>query len=964
MIPAPASRRRHRGTVLIITLFMLALLTVLIMAFLSNSLLNRQIDFSYANMVKADELSRSASEVIVGELRQEISDPSYSQSTNGGNAQYPISYQPWAATNLMPQPVAVSGSLATNIVKVSASGSPIDPGQNGRSLGSTVPITSSSLNGRYLTLDRWFGSGGPSLGTNGAMPTWVYVTRGGLQTPALGDAADPTKSGYVIGRFAYTVYDQGGLMDANVAGYPAVAAALAPYKSGLAFADVGGILGVTSLATWRNSASGADATNFNEWAAGLPPSSGPNNPSALAAAASGHMNAPVGDNAFFSRHDLLYAAQNSVAGLSPALVSHLTHFSRAANAPSWAPTTVSATNPDLAGGVRFASSGSITHYDDTALASTYPVLAGDPLIQRRFSLTKLTWLTSTGIRSGIPVAAVSACFGLTWNSDTEQWSYQDYPIKTLSQVASLGREPNFFELLKAGIATKSTGLAAVNATASDKFYQNLLDSNTDLQILRTGANIIAQVTTDNYPVTLTLPVAGVNVPVYGVKDLPYLNDVLATYLATVGSGGPTTNNMYYTTNLALVVVPQLFNPHALSPTPPTNGPTSLQIVCTSGLFSAIGPTTGLASGSGPLYRYGYFSPASTNVIIPSYDNANDPFRGAVTSVTTQGDPASAFTKQLPWISGYGDPFHGFVIYNYTNLTSADNYTTSTNNAGAPNYVAGNIRANISSDLIIEAQYKSPQGVYRTYDTLCGNDGYAATGSSGLGNASGTAGGRNNLEFDSAFTLYQQLSLNSPRQGWYCDIVGIYSKIDPRTSRCGIGYSEYWALPSCPTGNYTNFPTTPTTAVNGPCVNLPFGAGVSPANGIWTGLWPAGGKTGWPAAGPYTNVANVADVDNVVRPADGWLGANLFTNSFNTLGTNTEAAGRPVILGRPFRSVAELGYAFRDSPWKTLSFFDDTSGDGALLDLFSVSDEPQIVAGRVHLNSAQPSVQQALLSGVA
>jgi hypothetical protein len=73
-----------------------------------------------------------------------------------------------------------------------------------------------------------------------------------------------------------------------------------------------------------------------------------------------------------------------------------------------------------------------------------------------------------------------------------------------------------------------------------------------------------------------------------------------------------------------------------------------------------------------------------------------------------------------------------------------------------------------------------------------------------------------------------------------------------------------------------------------------------------------------------------------------------------------------MLDRPFRNVAELGYAFRDLPWKTLDFFTDKSADGGLLDIFCIHDGPQstkpyhgvdlgnvvptMVAGKVNLNS--------------
>jgi hypothetical protein len=152
------------------------------------------------------------------------------------------------------------------------------------------------------------------------------------------------------------------------------------------------------------------------------------------------------------------------------------------------------------------------------------------------------------------------------------------------------------------------------------------------------------------------------------------------------------------------------------------------------------------------------------------------------------------------------------------------------------------------------------------------------------------------------------------------------------------------------------------------------------NKTFFGLWPQGGKgydqlgsatapsaySEQPSGTGITPVFNFPDPDGIFRPADGWLESsvdatnttNLYTQS--NLGTAT-VASRPVILHRPYRSVAELGYVFRDNAWKTLDFFDGTSGDGALLDLFCISDQPAITAGRVNLNTQQPLVQQALFS---
>jgi len=56
-----------------------------------------------------------------------------------------------------------------------------------------------------------------------------------------------------------------------------------------------------------------------------------------------------------------------------------------------------------------------------------------------------------------------------------------------------------------------------------------------------------------------------------------------------------------------------------------------------------------------------------------------------------------------------------------------------------------------------------------------------------------------------------------------------------------------------------------------------------------------------------------------------------------------------MLNRPFHSVGEMGYVFRDMPWKTLDLFSANSADSGLLDLFTLSDAP-VIAGRVNPNS--------------
>jgi hypothetical protein len=134
----------------------------------------------------------------------------------------------------------------------------------------------------------------------------------------------------------------------------------------------------------------------------------------------------------------------------------------------------------------------------------------------------------------------------------------------------------------------------------------------------------------------------------------------------------------------------------------------------------------------------------------------------------------------------------------------------------------------------------------------------------------------------------------------------------------------------------------------------------------------------------------ADNDGVVRPGDGYFGKASTGDGeplFTAVGTGGKALGdtktgtgvddlpvtttnnsgnarhgrRGVILNRPFRNVGELGYVFRDLPFKTLDFFTTASADAALLDVFSITDEPEVVAGRVALNNAPTPVIQSVLS---
>jgi hypothetical protein len=157
-----------------------------------------------------------------------------------------------------------------------------------------------------------------------------------------------------------------------------------------------------------------------------------------------------------------------------------------------------------------------------------------------------------------------------------------------------------------------------------------------------------------------------------------------------------------------------------------------------------------------------------------------------------------------------------------------------------------------------------------------------------------------------------------------------------------------------------------------------GTGIS---GIFMTQGSAGTGNGWVWPGEWAmrlplisvnsgaSAVRYTDPDGVQRRGDAAYAGGNINGGYpmaqdvpaGTLGTGTNYA-RPVILNRPFRSVGELGYVFRDTPWKTLDFFTPESADAGLLDLFSTNEEPDMVAGRVNLNTRQAPVLQAIIAG--
>ncbi len=333
----------------------------------------------------------------------------------------------------------------------------------------------------------------------------------GTITPGSNPPASP-----IIGRYAFVMYDEGALLDVNAAGSPSTlisGSPSAPVTSPSVPSYTDSATGLTFTLPGKSNLASADLTQlpglsgaqtsaldpFLKWRNyGSIQSTGTTGPNFLQIAytydKNGFVSYSSGDNPILGRQDLInYFTSidpniNTTSATYSKALPYLGTFSRALNEPSWTPTfnaaatgTYSyANNAEVSTGspfsstspnpnrdipnVRFVAAGTIKHYADDGSSTTYSVNAGDPLLQHRFSLAKLAWLTHSGTPpTGITTQAVQDCFGLQWNSSAHRWDYygsQTSPpgtIETLDQVADEGREPNFFELLKAGILAGSLG---------------------------------------------------------------------------------------------------------------------------------------------------------------------------------------------------------------------------------------------------------------------------------------------------------------------------------------------------------------------------------------------------------------------------------------------------------------------------------------------------------------------------
>ena len=959
MYTTPVQRaRRERGAALIIVLAFVVLLTGLVLAYFWRATLDRPVAHSSVHQTKVDQVAASGMDLAIGGLRQEITGPN------------PTPTPPYVpATNPSMLPV-VYGNPDTagmpNLIRRSVRSDAI-PAPGVSSFGSAVNSTDVSANGRSITLARWnkhylvpkanTGNDLTDPVASFVAPDWVILTRASRNPtdptspypvafsswdPALADQT-PANNLYAVGRFAYAIYDEGSLLDANVVGCPSGSTADQIGRKGpVTFADLSVLpypitnaaapYQVNRLVGWRNyaSVSPTPSNNFPDTTplfatnlTGAAPASGYwtsiINRTAGFTTTNGVVNAKGRtDQMFSSRQQLIAyrATQNTnngtpIAGTSQFDVNALQYlgtFGREFNSPSWTPTKPAGSSIDYAALANNATSinrdllnvrakGTVTRADGTTAN------VNDLLIKQRFPLSRINGLadptfaatTISTINNGFLVAAtpvtVQRDFGLLWNSANNRWDYVgatgstvQTAIETLDQVATDNREPNFFELLKAGILSGSVGMGSTGRTfvSADSRY-----TSSDEQIMQIGANIIDQWDSDNVPTFIGFqdPVTSTVYEIAGVENLPYLNKLVLKSQWKKVSG----KDQFFAW-----LLPSLWNPNQNAPPASQN----IQIAMPN---TAQSMTATLTDSGSPSSIVSASVPGKARQFM-TVDARN--FTTSPSGVTTASPDSQSNIDNNNTENYYG---FRFTFATVTTVTPANSLTA------YPNFGAA------GCDFELQVQVN---GAWKTYQRWS------------------ACGPAHPLIFQPPTSYWTDNTVNTKFQD------PEFVTLDPRTVRFGV-----WGNQASHAG------ASPSDFTIGIATGLQVAAGTY--EGV-TDLPPVGGNFVSPAsANKYLYERNddvtvhYTDPDTIQRRGDSISGTT-------TPMLPANSSDRPQILNRPFQSLAELGQVFRDQPWKTLDFTTASSPDAGLLDVFTLHESGN-EGGKTSLNTRYKVILTAILS---
>jgi len=456
-------------------------------AYLFRTSNDRQLAKSSFEDAAADLLARSALDIIVGDLKQEIVAGSTSFIYGSGS----VFYTPTSSTNVVPMRSGTPAAGETpipNLIRRSLRSDPISPPGIGSRASAVNSVTDISANGRSVSLERWNSHYlSPKSDTSNddsiplpsfTGPDWVLVTRNGptVETgigsgsSAVNNAAN-TNSNYVIGRYSYAIYDEAGLLDINVAGFPSSTPTPVTYvgrKGTLAFADLTALpttgssfvtnAAINRIVGWRNYATVQPNGTFPNFTFTAVATSNfvtyfLDTTRDFRTVATALRNGRT-DQSFITRSELIKLRADIAASAN--MLQYLATFSVERNKPTWR------------------------------------VAPLDPLA-KRFAIGKLAEVLPNPSN---PVL-VRADFGLVWNSDHwEYWGATGTGEQSTIPPITGSLTPEFFQLLSYGRSNAPIG-----------------------ETLTIGASLIDQCDTDD--TTTVIEYGGGSQPprVYGMEAL-------------------------------------------------------------------------------------------------------------------------------------------------------------------------------------------------------------------------------------------------------------------------------------------------------------------------------------------------------------------------------------------------------------------------------------------------------------
>lgn len=977
--------RRRSGLALVVVISLVALLTLLVLAFLLTSSANRNITNIDTSTRQAESIAELGKATIVADIFAEFAADTPALAAPASDPSLRI-FPVTNPTAMIPSRSLKDPALATDarfqtLVKQSASGQKFatvgkfgSQTQVGSARASDVSTSALEPGRRFVAASSWSAPalfGDDAVLSNTQVPDWIYIDRSGKNPGSSSDSGlpDAAKSiladgnpnpNFIVGRYAYQIYNLGGLLDANVALHdPADKSTGTDAKDSPFWAVATSLPGAPAdlgktLAGWRHLVGKASAAKpdrlVEDWAE-------PTGWTKVFSTASGT------DQAFLSRRDLLRFQKENESTFPRTLLPYFTHANFALNQSALRPP------PNRPKVLSLSSGGNDGTGLDDALNPSFLALRSTkaewiapgrptvPVADRRFPLDRLDLVVPSLTQPDL----VLKYFGL--NKSGGEWTYKSSSIKRLPDVASAGLEPDLFELLKATLHLGSIGVSGLPSNGVTSANRQTLDRSVNYHVVQLVANIIDQWDADSFPTIINFD----GRKFYGIEDLPriyyirtacYRQKLIppATYTASPAGAPPAGyGNIYESVYLRQ---PILWNPHA-DPAAPSSGdkPTDFRIIAISNQASGSGAADvkcQVYNGAGGQTPWNALPTGPTSDFRkangPNFSQAPGPQKwdessAFITFKTTPTGPA-AFRQPYPLKSpNYpsGSSAAGkenFPVLSDTELSFSDAASKSAQVIGffigkvwtADNLFCLDPGLVIDNGIRYELQYKQGSS-WVTYDTMV-TDPY---------------NGQDRTSFSDPYRRHFA--------AWF--------RLDPRTNRLGIfstnnfrgwpAASQEWQWNNAETGTPN---TTDGKFIGKPM--LPPGWKLDADNAVLPRFFQANLTSG---RGSYI------DADGITRPAIGADAVGTIGLPLANPPSSAANSGRPKILNRPFHSIAELGYVFRDIPWRQLDLSHAASEDGKLLDVFCLHstidhESPRIMRGRVNLNSAPPEVISALVEGTS